>query len=83
MEAIVKKWGNSLGVRLPIHIVRELSLRDGSSVKIEDHGNEIIIKPMQKEGLSELIHKINKQNIHKEVEILGPVGKEICHCDFS
>jgi antitoxin component of MazEF toxin-antitoxin module len=32
MEAVVKKWGNSLGIRIPNLIVRELSLKDGSFV---------------------------------------------------
>ena len=25
METVVKKWGNSLGIRIPNHIARELS----------------------------------------------------------
>ena len=45
MEAIVKKWGNSLGIRIPNLIVRELSLKDGSFVDIKDRKREIIIKP--------------------------------------
>ena len=44
MEAVVKKWGNSLGIRIPNLIVRELSLKDGSFVDINDNGNEILIK---------------------------------------
>ena len=77
MEAVVKKWGNSLGIRIPNLIVRELSLQDGSCVDITDKGKEIIIKPIQKNKLSELLSKVNEQNIHKEIETGGPVGKEI------
>ncbi|MDR0316428.1 MAG: AbrB/MazE/SpoVT family DNA-binding domain-containing protein [Treponema sp.] len=77
MEAQVKKWGNSLGIRIPNHIVRKLSLKDGSSVDINDNKNEIIIKPAQKSELSEMLSKINEHNIHKEIETAGPVGKEI------
>jgi len=77
MEAVVKKWGNSLGIRIPNLIVRELSLQDGSCVDITDKGKEIIIKPIQKNKLSELLNKVNEQNIHKEIETGGPVGKEI------
>ncbi len=46
MEATVRKWGNSLGVRIPNLLVRELSLKDGSLVDINDRGKEIIIKPV-------------------------------------
>jgi len=37
----------------------------------------IIIKPIQKNKLSEMLSNINKQNIHKEIETSGPVGNEI------
>jgi len=77
MEAVIKKWGNSLGIRIPNLIVRELSLKDGSFVDINDKGNEIIIKPIQKNRLSEMLNLINEQNIHEEVKTKGPVGKEI------
>jgi len=77
MEAVVKKWGNSLGIRIPNFIVRESALKDGSYVDIRNKGQEIIIKPVQKNKLSEMLHNINEQNIHKEIETGGPVGKEI------
>ena len=77
MEAVVQKWGNSLGVRIPNLIVRELSLKNGSVVDINDNGNEIVIKPMQKSRLSEMLNEINEQNIHEEIDWGRPVGKEI------
>ena len=77
MEAVVKKWGNSLGVRIPNLIVRELSLKDGSRIDIYDKGNEIVIKPIVKKNLSEMLSLINDQNIHEEIKTTGPVGKEI------
>jgi hypothetical protein len=36
MEALVKKCGNSLEVKIPNLIARELSLRDGSFVDIKN-----------------------------------------------
>ena len=77
MEAVVKKWGNSLGIRIPVMIARELSLKDGSYVNIKDRGQEIVIKPIQKNKLSEMLSQINAQNIHDEIKTTGPVGKEI------
>jgi len=77
MEAVVKKWGNSLGIRIPGLIVRELALKDGSYVDINDKGKTIIIKPIQKNNLSEMLSNINEQNIHKEIDTGNPVGKEI------
>jgi antitoxin MazE len=76
MEAMVKKWGNSLGIRIPNLIVRELSLKDGSFVDIKDMDNEIIIKLKERNTLSEMLKAINEQNIHGEIETNGPVGNE-------
>ena len=77
MEAVIKKWGNSLGIRIPNLIVRELSLKDGSFVDINDNGNEILIKPIQKNNLSDMLTLINEDNIHEEIISTGTVGKEI------
>jgi len=77
MEAVVKKWGNSLGIRIPNLIVRELSLKDGSFVDINDNGNEILIKPIRKNNLSDMLTLINEDNIHEEIKSTGPVGNEI------
>jgi antitoxin MazE len=77
MEAIIKKWGNSLGIRIPNAIVRELALKDGSLVDIKDKGREIIIKPKRKNKLPEMLNEINEKNIHGEVETSGPAGNEI------
>ena len=77
METVVKKWGNSLGIRIPSQMARELSLKDGSFVDINDRGQEIVIKPIQKSKLSEILSQINDQNIHEEVKTTGPVGREI------
>jgi antitoxin MazE len=77
MEAVVKKWGNSLGIRIPNLIVREFSLKDGSFVDINDTGDEIVIKPIQKNTLMEMLDSINEKNLHEAIETVGPVGKEI------
>jgi antitoxin MazE len=77
MEAMVQKWGNSLGIRIPNFIVQEFSLKNGSVVNINDNGNEIVIKPAKKNRLSEMLDKVNSQNLHQEIETTEPVGKEI------
>ena len=38
---------------------------------------EIIIKPVKKNKLSEMVSKINEQNLHKEIDTGEPVGKEV------
>jgi len=77
MEAVVQKWGNSLGIRIPNLFVREFSLKNGSVVNINNNGNEIVIKPVKKSSLSEMLDNINDENLHQEVDWGNPVGKEI------
>jgi len=77
MEAVVKKWGNSLGIRIPAVFAKQLSLKDGLSVDINNCGNEIIMKPTKKSALSEMLDSVTEQNIHREIETGRPVGKEI------
>ena len=45
MKAVVKKWRNSLGIRMPNIIVHELSLKDGSFVDMNVRG-KVIIEPI-------------------------------------
>jgi antitoxin MazE len=77
METIVKKWGNSLSIRIPNTIVKEMSFEDGSIVEISTNHNEIIIKRKQKIRLSDLLKNINKKNIHAETKAGVAVGNEI------
>ena len=77
MEAVVKKWGNSLGIRIPTHIARGLSIKDGSFVDINNKGKEIIIRPIKKNKLSEMLSLINEQNLHEEIDTGDPVGNEV------
>jgi len=76
MEALVKKWGNSLGIRIPNLIARELLLKDGSCVDINERGNEIVITPIKRNKLSEMLSNISEQNLHKEIDTGDRVGKE-------
>jgi antitoxin MazE len=48
-EAIldIKRWGNSLGVRLPAGVAREANLHADQRVRITVDGNYVIIAPVQ------------------------------------
>jgi len=77
MEAVIKKWGNSLGIRIPSVMAKDLSLRDGSHVEIKDEEHRIVIIPSHKENLKDLLSKVNKSNLHNEIDTGSPVGNEI------
>ncbi|HPF05655.1 MAG TPA: AbrB/MazE/SpoVT family DNA-binding domain-containing protein [Spirochaetota bacterium] len=76
MHIRIKKWGNSLGVRIPKNFANNLSLKDGTIVEMKENDGEIIIYPV-KDDLSDILSRINESNIHCEYETGKPEGKEI------
>ena len=76
MKATIQKWGNSLGVRIPKVIAEDLMLENGSEVELIEETDRIIIQPQKGPQLKELLKGIKSQNLHDEVELEGPYGKE-------
>ena len=76
MLSQVRKWGNSLGVRVPKRIANKLDIKEGSSIDIRANNNQIIITSNTSE-LESLIDRINDQNRHSLIFDDAPVGKEI------
>jgi antitoxin MazE len=77
MEAVIEKWGNGLGIKIPNFLIRELKLRDGISVKIRDVGQEIRIQSQPKKRLIAMLDGITETNIHEPVDTGTPIGNEI------
>jgi len=79
METTIKKWGNSLAVRLPRSIAQKLALKAGSTVVMREEKKTLIIQaaPKTRKSLKELIAMIRPENIHDEIDWGKPVGKEI------
>jgi antitoxin MazE len=77
MEAVIKKWGNSLGIRIPGLMAKDLELKDGSTVEIIDEQDQIVIRPKKGKTLKEMLKGINNSNIHNEIDTNGPIGKEV------
>jgi len=75
----VKKWGNSLAVRMPSAVVQDLGLSENSSVQIVSDGTTVTITPKRSKKLSldELVRAITTQNSHQEVDWGEPVGREV------
>ena len=48
MQAVIQKWGNSQGVRLPKSILSAANLRENDSVSIEVQENQITLRKVRK-----------------------------------
>ncbi len=77
METKIQKWGNSLGVRIPMNIINDLSLKNGSTVDITEKTGTIIILPKKNHDLDRLIESISDENIHSEIDFGNSEGNEI------
>jgi antitoxin MazE len=76
MKATIQKWGNSLGVRIPSIMAKDLMLQNGSEVELIEEADKIIIQPQKAWRLETLLNAIDETNIHDEVEASGPIGNE-------
>ena len=78
MESKVKKWGNSLAVRIPKPFAEEINLKENDNVNISVKDGRIVIEHAVREyELEELIDKVEEENIHEEYSYGKAQGKEI------
>ena len=79
MVGNVAKWGNSLAVRIPKHLAKEVGLSDGSEVEIVAIDGNLTIKPRKQKqySLDELIAGITPTNRHGEIDTGVSVGEEV------
>lgn len=66
MQTHVQKWGNSLGVRIPMQLAKQLHLIAGSPVILEVEDQKIIIQSPKYE-LGTMLKKITRKNCHHQV----------------
>jgi antitoxin MazE len=78
MVATVARWGNSLAIRLPQHLAKEIQLTEGVEVDFVVINGDLVIKPRIRKhySLEELIAAITPENLHTEVESGIVVGNE-------
>ena len=79
MEAVIRKWGNSPALRLPVSALKEAKLSLQQKVNIVVTRGRIVIEPSEKSeyDLNELLNGVTSRNLHAEVTFGKPVGKEV------
>jgi antitoxin MazE len=83
MNTKIKKWGNSLGVRIPKEILENLGIKEGFEVEVIEKGRSIELKPVYKNNLKkkytldELLAGMDKNNRPELIDWGPSVGKEI------
>lgn len=79
MNTNIRKWGNSLALRIPNSVAKEMQVREGSEVELTVEKGSLAVKPAKKPKLSlaRLVKGITAENSHPEIDWGAPVGKEV------
>jgi len=72
----MKKWGNSLALRIPKDIATTLSIEYDSKMELSIVDGALVLRPLKSTRLENLVSQINSSNLHNEVETGGSVGNE-------
>jgi antitoxin MazE len=77
LRARITKWGNSLGIRIPKAVAKEVGLDEGTNVDLRVSGKNLVLAPAHREySLQELVGAITPKNRHRETDWGAPVGNE-------
>ena len=78
MVGNVAKWGDSLAVRIPQHLAKEIGLSDGAEIEIVAIDGNLTIKTRRQKqySLNELIAGITPNNRHQEIDTGVAVEEE-------
>ncbi len=76
---VVTKWGNSLGIRIPRPIAKQVNLEEGTVVVFSVSEGNLILKPEKKKKytLDQLLEGMTPDNFQAEVDTGTPVGNEV------
>jgi antitoxin MazE len=79
MVTKIKKWGNSLGLRIPKSFAKEADIDDGSDVDISLEEDRIVIRSLKRGRyhLSDLLLQVREDNLHEEISTGDAIGREV------
>jgi len=71
MRVRIRKWGNSLALRIPKLFAEEVFLSDKSVVEIKVVQGKLVVAsvPEPKMTLEKLLDDVNERNLHREVSL--------------
>lgn len=78
MQFSVAKWGNSLALRLPSHLVRTANLKEGTPVEFSLRDGSVVVTPVRKRyRLDDLLAEMTDDQRHPETNWGSPKGDEV------
>lgn len=79
MVGTIAKWGNSLAIRIPQNLAKEINLAEGSEVQLVLIDGKLTIERITRRrySLEELVETITPENVHTEIDTGVAVGNEV------
>ncbi len=79
MKVAIKKWGNSVAVRIPAAVFKAAKFSLGQTVEVRAENGRVVVEPVvsQEFDIDKLLVGITPENIHAPVEFGMPVGREV------
>ena len=77
MRAPVRRWGNSLALRIPKVLAERSRLAEGTEVEIAVEDGRLVVTPISPTpSLDDLLARVTDENRHGEVGTGPAVGRE-------
>ncbi len=79
MITYVRKWGNSMALRIPRALVEQLNLKPDSALELSVNDGVLYVKPVQAAfpTLEELLAQVPSGTAFEEVDWGKPAGGEV------
>lgn len=78
MNATIQKWGNSLAVRIPQGVARQMGVAEGDDVSLQLHDKALVLRPAKPTyQLANLVRRIRPGNRHGETNWGAGSGQEV------
>jgi antitoxin MazE len=78
MTATIQKWGNSLALRIPHAVAKQIHVQEGDPVVLKVGVSGLTVKPAPRHpSLDELLAKVTPDNLHPATDWGADVGREV------
>ena len=78
MTARIQKWGNSLALRIPLAVAKQIHVREGDSVVLKVSSAGLTLKAAPKRlHLDDLLAQVTAENLHPATDWGADVGREV------
>ena len=78
MTATIQKWGNSLVLRIPVAVAKQIHVKEGDPVTLKVSSAGLTVKPSPKRpSLDDLLAQLTPENLHAATDWGDDVGREV------